>query len=92
MKKLIAITALLAAGLAAPTLPANAATMAKDGCLVLPLLRADCRAAIQENVAKAVGTTKTATMTTAKAIKSPVPMWWGCEPAPAGSKFLYTCK
>lgn len=91
MKKIIAVTALVLAGFAAPALPTQAAPMiSKSDCLVLPLLKADCRAMMREDVKMAMGTPHTMAMSAPK-VKSPLPMWWTCEPAPAGSKAMFVC-
>ena len=76
MKKMFAVAAMVVAGLAAPALPVHAAeAMPKDGCLVAPLLRAECRDIIREKAQEA---------------KLPL-LWWACTPAPAGSKYMLSC-
>jgi hypothetical protein len=99
MKKTIAVAALIAASFAAaPVLPVQAASSYPAKCLILPLLQADCVAVISDNVSDATGATVTvasatvsAAKDTADSIKLPAPMWWNCDPAPAGSGHLYDC-
>jgi hypothetical protein len=100
MKKTIAVAALLAATFAAApvVVPAQAASSYPSKCLVLPLLQADCRAVISENIEEATDATVSVASSTASAttravgeVKWPVPMWWDCEPAPAGSGHMYDC-
>jgi hypothetical protein len=95
MKKLIAVAALVVAGYAVPTIPAQAASSYPTNCLVLPLLQSECRDMIRENVSHATkgGTTMAAAkMTDMKHPKMPVAAWWTCEPAPAGTKAMYVCE
>lgn len=87
MKKTIAVAALVAATFAAaPVIPAQAASYPAH-CLVLPLLQADCRAVIRENI----GETAAAARSAAKVRKIELPVIGGCERAPAGSGHLYDC-
>jgi len=99
MKKTIAIAALLAASFAAPSLPVQAASDYPLDCLILPLLKADCRAAISGTVES--GTTTVAEVTvataevasdTASSVAWPVPLWWNCTRAAAGAGHLYDCE
>ena len=96
MKKLIAVAALAAAAFAAPALPVQAASDVPSHCLVLPLLKADCRAAISDAVESGTMTVASATVMTAEKAASadwPVPMWWkSCTRAPSGSGHLYDCE
>jgi hypothetical protein len=95
MKKLIAVAALAAAAFAAPALPVQAASDVPSHCLVLPLLKADCRAAISDAVESGTVTVASATVVTVEEAAStdwPVPVWWKhCAKAPAGSGHLYDC-
>jgi len=100
VKKTFAVAALLAASFAAApaVVPAQAASTYPAKCLVLPLLQADCRAVISDNINDATDATVTvasatvsATKRAADAVSLPVPMWWNCESAPAGSGHLYDC-
>jgi hypothetical protein len=92
MKKTIAVAALAAAAFAAPALPVQAASDVPSHCLILPLLKADCRAAISDAVES--GTVKVASASVATAeVSWPVPLWWkNCTRAPAGSGHLYDCE
>lgn len=94
MKKIIAIAALAAAGLAAPTVQVQAASAYPSNCLVLPLLQAECRDIIRDNVNSAADAA--ATVTTAAVDvdrpKVPVAAWWTCERAPEGTKAILTCE
>lgn len=93
MKKIIAVAALVAAGFAVPSLPVQAATAYPANCLVLPLLQADCRAIISENMgsAAAAATTVATAATNVKRPKVPGAAWWTCSPAPEGTKAILTC-
>ncbi|MHB1111491.1 MAG: hypothetical protein ACYCZU_14390, partial [Devosia sp.] len=75
---------------------AQAASSYPAKCLILPLLQADCRAAISDTIDHAGDATATVASAGASAAKEaavawPVPVWWDCEPAPAGSGHLYDC-
>ena len=95
MKKIIAATALAAAAFAAPALPVQASEVPSH-CLVLPLLKAECRAAISDAVESGTVTVASTTVMTAERASSvdwPVPVWWAsCSAAPAGSGHLYDCE
>jgi len=95
MKKTIAVAALVAASFAAaPIVPVQAASSYPAHCVILPLLKADCRAVIKDNleeVGVATRSVASTTVSTARKIDWPTPMWWDCEPAPAGSGHLYDC-
>lgn len=100
MKRTIAVAALLAASFAAAPIvvPAQAASAYPSKCLILPLLQADCRAIISDHIEDAADATVTVASSTAAGTKEavdsvewPVPMWWDCERAPAGSGHLYDC-
>lgn len=94
MKKIIAVAALVAAGFAAPALPVQAASAYPTKCLVLPLLQADCREMISQDVSTAVGATTavaSATVADVKRPKVPGAAWWTCDKAPEGSKAILTC-
>ena len=96
MKKTIAVAALLAASFtAAPVIvPAQAASSFPAKCLILPLLQADCRAVISDNIKDVGDATATVASSTKAAVESvdwPVPVWWNCTRAPAGSGHLYDC-
>ena len=96
MTKIIAVAALVAAGFAAPTTTVQAASAYPANCLVLPLLQAECREIIKENVgstsaavtAAATSATKVSDVTRPKV---PGAAWWTCERAEAGSKALLSC-
>ena len=92
MKKTIAVAALIAASFAAaPVVPAQAASSYPAHCLILPLLKADCRAAIKEDINDAAATTRSVASTTARKIEWTLPVIGTCERAPAGSGHLYDC-
>ena len=88
MIKILAAAALVGSLMTVPTVaPVQAAAMGAN-CLILPLLQADCRAAISEMVsAKHV----------AALASNPGPKvhwWWAvdCKRAPAGSGHLFDCE
>jgi hypothetical protein len=87
MIKTLAVAALVGSMMTVPTIaPVQAATMGAN-CLILPLLQADCRAAISEMVSA----THAAAM---DAKKGPRFAWWwavDCTRAPAGAGHLYDC-
>ena len=94
MKKTIALAAVIAASFAVPALPVQAASAVPSHCVIFPLLKADCRAAIAEAAKTtpiAVASATSATVTAASPVEWPVPAWWNCEPAPAGSGHLFDC-
>jgi hypothetical protein len=96
MKKIVAVAALAAAAFAVPALPVQAASDIPSHCLILPLLKADCRAAISDAVESGTITVASRTVATAERATSvtwPVPVWWAnCTAAPAGSGHLYDCE
>ena len=96
MKKIIAVAALAAAAFAAPALPVQAQSDYPATCLILPLLKAECREIIADNMQAGRSTVVAATMTTAEvaadAVSWPVPLWWNCTPAPAGSGHFFDCE
>jgi hypothetical protein len=96
MKKMIAVAALFAAAFAAPALPVQAQSDYPDTCLILPLLKAECREIISDNIESGRSTVVAATITTAEvaadAVAWPVPLWWNCTPAPEGSGHLFDCE
>ncbi|HEY9012752.1 MAG TPA: hypothetical protein VIN06_17230 [Devosia sp.] len=94
MQKIIAVAALVAAGFVAPTVPVQAASAYPAKCLVLPLLQAECRDIIRDNVNDAADA---AAMVATAAVKvdrpkMPVAAWWTCERAPKGTKAIYVCE
>lgn len=102
MNKIIAVAALAAASFAVPTVPALAQSAYPAHCLILPLLQADCRAAISDAlsmdaepapvvVAAAATTTVADAVDTATSIAWPIPRWWTCTPAAEGAKYLLEC-
>lgn len=92
MKKIIAIAALAAASFAAPALPVQAASDYPSTCLVLPLLKAECREIISDNIKAGRSSVAAATTTAAEAVDWPLPLWTDCVRAPAGSGHLYDCE
>ncbi len=96
MKKMIAVAALAAAAFAAPALPVQAQSDYPATCLVLPLLKAECREIIADNLQAGRSTVVAATITTAEvaadAVSWPVPLWWNCTPAPEGSGHFFDCE
>jgi len=94
MKKIIAVAALVAAGFAAPATTVQAASAYPANCLVLPLLQAECREIIRDNVGSAsaaAATVASATVSDVDRPKVPGAAWWTCEPAPEGTKAILTC-
>ncbi len=93
MKKLLVIAALAGTMFAMPTVSVQAAPLPAK-CLILPLLQADCRAAISDALGGAAE--KTAAVAAKPATKAwtalPHPwLWWThCEKADGG-KYLLTC-
>ena len=95
MKKIIAVAALVAAGFAAPSLPVQAASAYPANCLILPLLQAECRDIIRENVGSATSAATTVASATVSDVKRPKIVggaWWTCERNPAGSKAIFSCE
>jgi hypothetical protein len=97
MKKIVLIAAFLGASFGAPIAtiaPAQAASSYPAHCVILPLLKAECREAIADATMVAprviVSTVETSARE-ASDVRWPVPMLWDCEPAPAGSGYLYDC-
>ena len=90
--KTIALAALLAtAAIAAPVLPVQAAPASDHAkCLVLPLLQADCREAIREHAGEHHAAVKA--HVEGHKVHWPAPLWWNCEPAPAGSGHMLDCE
>ena len=102
MIRTIAIAAMMGGLMAVPVAtPTQAATMGAN-CLILPLLQADCRAAISEAlgahhaaVEAAVAAPKAAASKVAAADVPQLPhllFWWtNCHRAAAGAGHLYDC-
>src|SRR5690606_38261990 len=96
MKKIIAVAALVAAGFAAPTTAVQAASAYPANCLVLPLLQAECRDIIRDNIGSTSTAVASATVAAASVAdvnrpKVPYAAWWTCERAPDGTKAILTC-
>jgi hypothetical protein len=89
MKKIIAVAALTAASFAVPTLPVQAEDINLN-CLVLPLLKDECKPVWLDDAPEAAMSTASAT------VKATVEWGWPspphCEPAPAGSKYMFDCE
>jgi hypothetical protein len=102
MIRIMAIAAMIGGFMAVPVAtPTQAATMGAN-CLILPLLQADCRAAISEAisahhaaVATAVAAPRAAAHKVAAADVPKLPhllFWWtNCHRAEAGAKHLFDC-
>lgn len=93
MKNSVAVAVLLAASFAAPTLPAQAATLSDHpNCLVLPALQQECWDLARDIASE--GTEATAVAIEAAADEASamgVPLWWTCTRAAEGSGYLLDC-
>ena len=95
MKKIFALAALMGGMMmAAAPLPAVAETVVPAHCAILPLLKADCRAAIRASAEDMGSATVAATGTVTGAIADAVPdsidNGWRCERT-RGGKALFSC-
>jgi hypothetical protein len=97
MKRFVIVAILSATAFATPPVIGGAAQAASSypaHCVVLPLLKTECREPLAKAAMAVPKAVVAAADTTAERVSRsrwPAPLWWNCKAAPAGSGHLYDC-